>query len=181
MDTQSEFERRITERVEKVESAVLDLDSQSSGNVPVRRRQLERTNVRIRRRNRGRKVSIQSAPIRRLEHQPHHEAFPLQLLPVDVEPSLRLEIRIAGDETAARGSAEVAVRERRNVPAGAPAVRPQPRPGPARQSRPGRPVPSPRRSAADRVAEVAQPRQREQRHDSAVQHRHGAAPLLVRP
>src|SRR5438105_2175401 len=52
--------------------------------------QLETPDVGASRRNGGGEVGVKSAAIRRLERQTHHELFAFQLLPVDLEPPLRL-------------------------------------------------------------------------------------------
>src|SRR5687768_2293940 len=69
---------------------IADFDRKLTDDVPVGAVELETPDVRAGRRNSGGEIGIQAAPVGGLERQPHHKLLALQLLPVDLEPALRL-------------------------------------------------------------------------------------------
>src|SRR5690348_1432177 len=72
--------------------AILDLDSKRPCHVAICRRKLERPDVGVSSRDCGCEIRIQSTAIGRIQYESNDEALTLELLPVDVEPPLRLEI-----------------------------------------------------------------------------------------
>src|SRR5258706_9565700 len=69
---------------------VADLDRELTDDVPVRAVELEASDIGSRRRNGGGEVGVESAAVGCLERQANHELLSLELLPVDLEPALRL-------------------------------------------------------------------------------------------
>src|SRR5207253_1344078 len=69
---------------------VANFDSELTDHVAIGAMQLEASDIGARRRNGGGEVGVEPAAVCRLERQTHHEFFALQLLPVDLEPALRL-------------------------------------------------------------------------------------------
>src|SRR5882757_2209865 len=71
-------------------SEVADFDRELADDVPVRAVQLEASDIGSRRRDGGGEVGVESATVGCLERQANHELLSLELLPVDLEPALRL-------------------------------------------------------------------------------------------
>src|ERR1700730_13026225 len=71
-------------------SKVSDFDGELTDYVAVGAVQLEASDIGARRRNGGGKVGVESAAVRRLERQTHHEFLAFQLLPIYLEAALRL-------------------------------------------------------------------------------------------
>jgi len=69
---------------------VLDLHQRGAGDATVDRPQLERLDVGPRRADRRREIGVEPLPVLPLDREADEEALPRGLLPVDLEPPLRL-------------------------------------------------------------------------------------------
>src|SRR5687768_7153048 len=72
-------------------SEILDFNGQRPGDVTVRALQLEAPDIGISSRHRLGEIRVKTATVGSIENEPHHEPLALELLPVDIESSLRLE------------------------------------------------------------------------------------------
>src|SRR5213078_4388526 len=69
---------------------VADFHGELPDHVAIGAMQLEASDIGARRRDGGGEVGVESAAVRRFERQTHHEFLTFQLLPVNLEPALRL-------------------------------------------------------------------------------------------
>ena len=101
---------------------VLDLDEQRA-DTPRRPRSAARAlpDVGPRLRSRPRRVGVEAAPVVPLEREAHHEALALRLLPVDLEPALRLVREQQQVRDSRRGGCSRRARASRSRPPGRPA------------------------------------------------------------